>query len=80
MRTVNGDSVVQIEHYAGHIGEQAVERILAKAKRVRDLHVVNVNSTFYGGGVAELLSSMTILMNTAGVRTGWRISSGLAPS
>lgn len=76
MRTVNGDGIVRIEHYARHIGERAVERILAKAKRVRDLHVVNVNSTFYGGGVAELLSSMTLLMNTAGVRTGWRTIQG----
>jgi trehalose synthase len=38
--------------------------------------VVHVNSTYYGGGVAELLSALTLLMNSAGVRTGWRVIQG----
>jgi trehalose synthase len=43
---------------------------------LQDLHVVNVNSTYYGGGVAELLGSMTILMNSVGIKTGWRVIQG----
>jgi trehalose synthase len=35
-----------------------------------------VNSTYYGGGVAELLSSLTLLMNSLGIKTGWRIIQG----
>jgi len=58
------------------VGAETVERILRKAARLRDLHVVNVNSTYYGGGVAEILSSLTLLMNAAGIRTGWRVIQG----
>jgi len=65
-----------IEAYAPLIGDENVERILAKAERLHDLHVINVNSTYYGGGVAEILSSLTLLMNGAGLRTGWRVLQG----
>ena len=69
-------SIVTIEDYEQYIGEEAVERILAKAKKLRDMHVVNVNSTYYGGGVAEILSSLTLLMNSVGIKTGWRVIQG----
>lgn len=73
---INHPPVVHIEDYQPLIGAEAVERILKKAKPLRDLHVVNVNSTYYGGGVAELLGSMTILMNSIGIKTGWRVIQG----
>jgi trehalose synthase len=65
-----------IERYAPLIGSADVERIMRKAQSLRDLHIVNVSSTYYGGGVAELLSSITLLMNSMGLRTGWRIIQG----
>lgn len=66
----------RVEDYEPFIGGAAVERILAKAKRISDLKIVHVNSTYYGGGVAELLSALTLLMNTAGVQTDWRVIQG----
>lgn len=33
--------------------------------------MVNVSSTSYGGGVAEQLSSETLLFNSLGVKTSW---------
>lgn len=65
-----------VEDYGPLVGAEAVERILTKAARLHDLHVVHVNSTYYGGGVAELLSSLTLLMNGAGIKTGWRVIQG----
>jgi trehalose synthase len=65
-----------IEDYEPFIGGESVERILRKADRLRDMHVVNINSTYYGGGVAELLSSLTLLMNASGIKTGWRVIEG----
>jgi trehalose synthase len=65
-----------VEDFEDLIGGEAVERILRKAERLHDLHVVNINSTYYGGGVAELLSSLTLLMNATGIRTGWRVIQG----
>jgi len=68
--------LVTVEDYEPLVGAEAVERILQKASRLRDLHVAHVNSTYYGGGVAELLSSATLLMNGAGIKTGWRVIQG----
>ena len=65
-----------VEHYQPLVGAETVERIQKKAAALHDLHVANVNSTYYGGGVAEILSSLTLLMNTAGIRTGWRVIQG----
>ena len=65
-----------IEDYEPLVGSETVDRILEKAERLHDLHVINVNSTYYGGGVAEILSSLTLLMNEAGIRSGWRVLQG----
>lgn len=68
--------LLSVEDYLPLIGPEAVERILKKAHAIRDLHVVNVNTTHYGGGVAQILSSLTLLMNTTGIQTGWRTIEG----
>ena len=59
--------IVQVEDYEQFVGRETIERIKAKTKTLQHLHVVNVNSTYYGGGVAEMLSSLTLLMNSAGI-------------
>jgi trehalose synthase len=68
--------ITQIEDYEPIVGAEIVDRIKAKAKPLQDLHIVNVNSTYYGGGVSQLLSSETLLMNSLGIRTGWRVIQG----
>lgn len=68
--------VAAVEDYEPLIGAEAVDRLLGKVRRLGDMHVLNVNSTYYGGGVAEILSSMTLLMNSAGLKTGWRVIQG----
>jgi trehalose synthase len=68
--------ITQIEDYEPVVGAETIERILKKAKTLQHLHVANVNSTYYGGGVAELLTSLTLLMNNVGIKTGWRVIQG----
>jgi trehalose synthase len=68
--------IAGIEDYEPLVGAQTVARIKKKAKSLQDLHVANVNSTYYGGGVAELLTSLTLLMNSVGIKTGWRVIQG----
>jgi trehalose synthase len=68
--------LTSVEDYEPLVGGETVERLLKKAEALRDLHIVNVNSTYYGGGVAEILSSLTLLMNSSGIRTGWRVIEG----
>jgi trehalose synthase len=74
--TMRNQKITQIEDYEPLVGAETIERIEKKAKRLRHLHVANVNSTYYGGGVAELLTSLTLLMNNVGIKTGWRVIQG----
>ena len=68
--------IQRIEDYIELIGAAKVERIRNKAKEFKGLRVANFNSTYYGGGVAEMLSSMTLLMNSLGLQTEWRVIQG----
>ena len=68
--------IQRIEDYVELIGAAKVERIRNKAKEFEGLRVANFNSTYYGGGVAEMLSSMTLLMNSLGLQTEWRVIQG----
>ena len=71
-----GYRLATVADYEPLIGAETVDRILAKAAQLHDLRIVNINSTYYGGGVAELLASLTLLMNAAGIKCGWRVIEG----
>jgi len=58
-----------LSRYQPLIGVRATERLLRKARRLSGLKVLHVNSTRQGGGVAEILSSLTPLMNDVGITT-----------
>jgi len=68
--------LASVKDYESMVGAATVDRILSKARQLSDLHLVNVSSSYYGGGVAEILSSMTLLLNQAGIKTGWRTIQG----
>lgn len=65
-----------IEQYEPLIGAATTERILRKAERVRNMKIAHVSSTFYGGGVTEILTPLTLMMNAAGIETGWHLIQG----
>jgi trehalose synthase len=68
--------IANIDDYEPFVGKETIKRIRQKARAVQNLHVVNINSTYYGGGVAQLLSSLTLLLNSLGIKTGWRAIHG----
>ena len=68
--------LVQLEDYKPLVGPRTIERIRKKAQSLQHLHAVHLNSTYYGGGVAELLTPLTLLMNSLGIKTDWRIIHG----
>lgn len=76
MTEISDLRAVSLQDYESLVGAETVARVQEKANRLSDLHVTHVSATYYGGGVAELLSSLTILMNTAGIETGWRVIQG----
>ncbi|GAB4306845.1 MAG: glycosyltransferase [Candidatus Bipolaricaulota bacterium] len=68
--------LLSLDDYRPLVGDPVVDRIRDKARPLWGLHVTHVNSTYYGGGVATLLSSLTLLMNDVGIKTGWRVIQG----
>src|SRR3954464_698608 len=65
-----------IEQYEPLIGAATLERIAAKVDRVRTMRVAHISSTFYGGGVTELLTPLTLMMNAMGIETDWHLIQG----
>jgi trehalose synthase len=65
-----------LEQYEPLIGAATVERIAAKADLVRTMRVAHISSTFYGGGVTELLTPLTLMMNATGIETDWHLVQG----
>ena len=64
------------ERYASLIGQETTERILEKSEVLRGSHIVHISSTFYGGGVTELLTPLTLMMNATGIETDWHLIQG----
>ncbi|HEX9780953.1 MAG TPA: glycosyltransferase [bacterium] len=68
--------VISVEDYERWIGPRGVDRLKDKAKLLQGLHVNHINSTYYGGGVATLLSSYVPLFNSLGIHTEWSVIRG----
>jgi trehalose synthase len=66
----------RVDEYAGPAGEEAVERLREAARPFVGASVLHVNSTAYGGGVAELLQSQLPLMKDLGIETTWALVEG----
>jgi len=65
-----------LKSYRKIVAKKTMEKIVAKAERISDKHILCINSTFQGGGVAEILDSAVLLFNEIGVNFGWRILHG----
>jgi len=76
MAQIQLSKLIHVKDYEKFVGAETVERIQQKAKSLQGFHLANINSTYHGGGVAELLSSMTLLMNGLGIQAGWRLLNG----
>jgi len=67
---------ISLNDYKNIVGEELIQKIYEEAAPLDKKHIEHINSTFYGGGVAELLSSLVLLMNDVGITTGWRLLKG----
>lgn len=70
------DVLYSIEDYREIIGDEEVSRLYHDAQSLYDLDIVTINSTSQGGGVAEILNSITPLLNDIGIKFGWRVIPG----
>jgi trehalose synthase len=62
--------------YRGIVGDEIISSIYRKARGLYGKHFLQINSTYYGGGVAEILDSLVPLMNNVGIETDWRMLRG----
>ncbi len=58
------------------VGKEVIKRIREKARSLGGAHILQVNSTYQGGGVAEMLNSIIPLFNEVGLKVGWRVLHG----
>lgn len=68
--------IKRLDDYREIVGDNVIASIHRKAAMLYGKHVVHINSTSQGGGVAEMLQTLVPLMNDVGVDTGWRILHG----
>ncbi|MBI4688549.1 MAG: glycosyltransferase [Nitrospirae bacterium] len=66
----------KIQDYASVVGASAIEDLRALAEKLSGKAIQNINSTFTGGGVAEILARMVPLLNQLGVDAKWTTIKG----
>ena len=65
-----------LSDYAKIVGKHEIDEIYSKADRLKKKHILCINSTYQGGGVAEILNSLVPMFDQIGVDFGWRILHG----
>ncbi|NIR86928.1 glycosyltransferase [Candidatus Bathyarchaeota archaeon] len=68
--------MVNLKDYKKIVGKEVIDKIYMKAERLSGRHILCVNSTYQGGGVAEILNTVVPLFNKIGVKVGWRTLHG----
>jgi len=66
----------RIQDYEAVVGRSCIEELRVLADKLSGKIVQNVNSTFVGGGVAEILERMVPLLNQLGVDARWDVIHG----
>jgi trehalose synthase len=65
-----------LSDYREIVGDNVIYSLGCKVRSLYGKHVLHLNSTYQGGGVAEMLVSLLPLMNDTGLDAGWRILHG----
>lgn len=65
-----------IERDVPYVGEGVIAAVFKAARPLYGLRVLEINSTFHGGGVAGMLHSLISLMNDVGIDANWNLLDG----
>jgi trehalose synthase len=68
--------VRSLDHYRTVAPPGTVDMLYRASERVRGKRFTNVNSTRFGGGVAEILHRQLPLLEDLGIRTRWEVIQG----
>lgn len=69
-------SKASLDEYVQVVGEAEIEEIKGFAEGLVGKSVCHINSTSFGGGVAEILHRMVPLMRDVGLNAEWRVMEG----
>jgi trehalose synthase len=67
---------IELKDYAGIVAESQIETVKELGEQLKGKSVTQVNSTAFGGGVAEILHSLVPLMRDAGLDVHWEVIKG----
>ena len=65
-----------IEDYRDIVGDKVISKIFQESRYLYGKKVLHVNSSYQGGGVAEILDHLVPLMSDLGIEVDWRILHG----
>ncbi len=68
--------MLRIDDYIPVVGEPIIEELKLLARRLQGKSIQNINSTFIGGGVAEILNRMIPLLRELGIDAHWDVIKG----
>jgi trehalose synthase len=67
---------IKLDEFTDIVGEDQIQAVRTLGERLKGNSVTHVNSTAFGGGVAEILQSMVPLMRDAGLEVHWNVIEG----
>lgn len=65
-----------LDSYAEVVGENVIDHLRQLSEPLKSKRVIHVNSTRYGGGVAEILHQLIPLMKELDIDTSWEVIEG----
>jgi len=65
-----------LERYEHLVGSRTLHALEALARKLRGHRIVMVNTTKTGGGVAEILHRVVVILNELGIETSWEVMEG----
>ncbi|CCB85946.1 putative uncharacterized protein [Parachlamydia acanthamoebae UV-7] len=65
-----------LEKYEAVVGSEIINELQQIADLLKHIKILHINSTRYGGGVAEILEMMVQLTNALGIETNWEVMQG----
>jgi trehalose synthase len=70
------ENYIRLEDFAEIVGEAEIQLIASLAEELRGKSVLHINSTSFGGGVAEILHDLVPLTSSVGLKSNWNIIEG----
>ncbi len=68
--------MAQLDDYREIVGNDVIYSLYQKMRKLYGKNLLHINSTYIGGGVAEMLSAIVPMMNEIGLESGWRTVHG----